>query len=65
MVGIAYRGVRLSRPAAHETVAGKLDLTDIISDVRSPDAAADTYADLAAPGTELITVAFDWQKSVA
>jgi 2-desacetyl-2-hydroxyethyl bacteriochlorophyllide A dehydrogenase len=39
---------------------GTLRLDGFISDVRSPEAAAETYAALAEPGAELITVAFHW-----
>jgi 2-desacetyl-2-hydroxyethyl bacteriochlorophyllide A dehydrogenase len=53
------------RAALDLMARGKLDLTNIISDVRTPEAAADTYAELASPDTELITVAFEWQKPVA
>ena len=40
---------------------GALDVSSVISDVRPPEAAAETYAALAEPGVELITVAFQWQ----
>lgn len=40
--------------------AGRLALRDIVSDVRPPEAAPETYAELQrAPGS-LLTVAFDW-----
>jgi len=39
---------------------GTLDVGGLISDVRSPEVAADTYAALAEPDAELITVAFQW-----
>ena len=41
---------------------GALDVSGIISDVRSPETAAETYAALAEPGAELITVAFRWRS---
>ncbi len=39
---------------------GVLDVSGVISAVRPPEAAAETYAALAEPGVELITVAFQW-----
>lgn len=39
---------------------GALDVGGVISDVRPPESAAETYATLAEPGAELITVAFQW-----
>ena len=39
---------------------GKLHLDSLISEVRAPEAAPQTYAALAEPGAELITVAFKW-----
>ncbi|MEJ2208800.1 MAG: zinc-binding alcohol dehydrogenase [Anaerolineae bacterium] len=41
-------------------VRGKLRL-DGFAEVRQPEAAARTYADLADPATELLTVAFQWR----
>lgn len=40
---------------------GVLDVGGIISDVRPPEAAAETYAALAEPDTALITVGFRWR----
>ena len=39
---------------------GKLSLDGIISDVRAPEAAPETYAELAEPNAGLITVGFKW-----
>ncbi len=39
---------------------GKLNLDALISDVRSPETAPETYAALDEPGAALITVAFKW-----
>lgn len=39
---------------------GALDVSGVISEVHPPETAAETYAALAAPGAELITVAFRW-----
>jgi len=39
---------------------GALDVSDVISDVRPPSAAAETYAALAEPNAGLLTVAFQW-----
>ena len=39
---------------------GKLSLDGIISDVRAPEAAPETYAELAEPNASLITVGFKW-----
>ena len=36
------------------------DAGGVISDVRAPEMATETYAALAEPGVELITVAFQW-----
>ena len=41
---------------------GVLDVSGIISDVRPPESAAETYAALAEPSAELITVAFQWRS---
>lgn len=38
----------------------KLAVRDLISDVRPPEAAAQTYAELRDPATNLLTVAFRW-----
>lgn len=40
---------------------GRLNLDALISEVRPPETAPETYAILAAPDAPLITVAFDWQ----
>jgi 2-desacetyl-2-hydroxyethyl bacteriochlorophyllide A dehydrogenase len=40
---------------------GELKLDGIISDVRSPESAPETYAELAQHNTELMTVAFKWR----
>jgi 2-desacetyl-2-hydroxyethyl bacteriochlorophyllide A dehydrogenase len=40
---------------------GALDVSNVISAVRSPETAAETYSALAEPGAELITVAFQWR----
>jgi bacteriochlorophyllide a dehydrogenase len=40
---------------------GKLNLHALISEVRAPETAVETYAALTKPEVELITVAFDWQ----
>lgn len=40
---------------------GRLNLDALITEVRAPDTAPETYAALAEPDAELITVAFDWQ----
>ncbi len=40
---------------------GKLKLRDLISDVRTPDAAPRTYKELAENKTRLLTVAFKWK----
>ncbi len=53
------------RAALDLMARAKLDLTDIISDVRSPHFAHRTYAELADPRSELITVAFDWRETNA
>lgn len=39
---------------------GKLHLASLISEVRAPETAPQTYVALADPGAELITVAFKW-----
>lgn len=39
---------------------GKLHLDSLISEVRAPESAPETYATLAEPSAELITVAFKW-----
>jgi 2-desacetyl-2-hydroxyethyl bacteriochlorophyllide A dehydrogenase len=41
-------------------VHGALNLDGIISDIRSPETAPETYAELAQADTELMTVAFKW-----
>ena len=41
---------------------GQLRVRDVISDVRSPEAAADTYGELQDPGGRLLTAAFDWKS---
>ncbi|MFO7635462.1 MAG: zinc-binding alcohol dehydrogenase [Caldilinea sp.] len=41
---------------------GALRLDRFITDVRQPETAAETYAALAEPGAELITVAFQWSN---
>ncbi|PWH15590.1 MAG: hypothetical protein DDG60_05575 [Anaerolineae bacterium] len=40
---------------------GKLNVETLISAVRAPETAPETYAALAEPGAELITAAFHWQ----
>lgn len=39
---------------------GKLNVESLISETRAPESAPETYATLAEPGAELITVAFKW-----
>lgn len=41
---------------------GALDVSGVISDVRPPEAAAETYAELAEPDAALITAAFQWAR---
>jgi len=49
------------RTALDLMARGKLDLAGVISDIRSPEAAPESYAALAEPNAELITVAFKWK----
>lgn len=41
---------------------GALNVSGVISDVRPPEAAAETYAELAEPNAALITAAFQWAR---
>ena len=40
---------------------GAISLKSVISDVRKPDDAPATYAQLRAPDTDLMTVVFKWK----
>lgn len=40
---------------------GKLNVETLISAVRAPESAPETYAALAQPDAQWITVAFNWQ----
>jgi threonine dehydrogenase-like Zn-dependent dehydrogenase len=48
--------------AALELLSRKrLRIRDLISDVREPESASETYAELSDPQTKLITAAFKWK----
>jgi 2-desacetyl-2-hydroxyethyl bacteriochlorophyllide A dehydrogenase len=40
---------------------GKLHVRDLVSDIRKPEQAAETYAELRDPAGRLLTVVFDWR----
>lgn len=42
---------------------GRLSLQGLVSEVRAPEAAAQTYAELADPSSPLMTVAFQWSRA--
>lgn len=50
------------RTALDLMARGDLSLEGIISDIRKPDAAPETYAALAEPESDLLTVAFQWHQ---
>lgn len=50
------------RAALDLMTRGKLSLEGLVSEVRAPEAAPETYAALADPNAALITVAFNWQR---
>jgi 2-desacetyl-2-hydroxyethyl bacteriochlorophyllide A dehydrogenase len=57
------RGSQVSdwRAAVELLAAGRLRLREIIGAVRPPEAAAETYSELASPDSGVATVAFDWR----
>ncbi|MFN3332584.1 MAG: hypothetical protein ACK47M_08750 [Caldilinea sp.] len=54
--------LHVPRDVQPRDVRSVLDVSSVNSDVRPPEAAAETYAALAEPSVALITAAFQWQS---